>query len=179
MNVILKLLYELLATTCEGWRRLVWMVWSVWSVSVGSVDRTLANWRLRLAKHRQPWRSNWLLPNFSFTVYYLITLTTNAISFPWISFFVLAWLTLPFFTVRDLIHLLLLFLEIALLLFGKERFVGDDGHVDGILGCLCFSRKQVIVLVILSACASRSILLCSSVVNSSWLLISFLEIVAK
>ena len=173
MNVILKLLYELLATTCEGWRRLVW------SVSVSSVDRALANWRLRLAKHRQPRRSNWLLPNFSFTlIYYLIALPTNAISFPWISFFVLAWLTLPFFTVRDLIHLLLLFLEVALLLLCKERFVGDDGHVDGILGCLCFSRKQVIVLVILCAYASR-ILLRSSVVSSCWLLISFLEIVAK
>ena len=177
MNVILKLLYELLSTTCEGrW----WLVWMVWSISVGSVDRALANWRLRLAKHRQPWRSNWLLPNFSFTViYYLIALSTHTISFPWISFFVLAWLTLPLFTVRDLIHLLLLFLEVALLLFGKKRFVGDDGHVDGILGCLCFSRKHVIILVILCACASRSILQRCSMVNSSWLLISFLKIVAE
>jgi hypothetical protein len=78
-----------------------------------------------------------------------------------------------------LIHLLLLFLEVALLLLCKERFVGDDGHVDGILGGLCFSRKHIIVLVVLRACAPRSILLRSSVVYSRRLLISFLEIVAK
>ena len=187
MNVILKLFYELRTTTCKcsRWLIVLPILLVLCSVSIGAVVRALSNWWLRLPKHWQPWRSNWLLSNFSFTaILNLIALSADTISFSGVCFFILAWLALPFFSVWNLIHLFLLFFQIALLLFGKERFVSDDGNIDAILCCLRFLWEHVVIVVIyviLCACASPWILhsRCMVSISSCWLLISFLEIVAK
>ena len=179
VNVVLEFLYKLLASTNKS-RRLVLSISCV-------IDWTLANGGLRLAKHWQSWRPNWMLRTLSFTavVLDLVRLPTYTEPFPWKRFLILALLACSFVCIaRNLVHLLFLFLQIALLLFSKHWFVCDDRDVYWVLGrlllCLWILRKHVAVLVMLGAHAS-GLALGLRRGRCSWylLLIGFLEIVAE
>lgn len=163
MDVVLELLYEICSCTVKR-RVLIAML-------CACGNWALACRRLWLTKHGSG--IDFCINVSRTLILHFFWLPTNTESFSWIFFLALLALTLVW--IWNLIHLFLLFFQIALLFFGEKGFVCYYRNIYGILRWLSLLWKHIGILILLSTCAP----ILSNLSTTRCLIISFLEVVSQ